>query len=233
MSVLLYTTYSFLQISYSSFFSSEIIVPLIAYVLKSDGDVSTKELRFVKEYLIKEYGERTALDYYELLQPYLNKNLSLTKSLKKISFEEATPTLVHLLNFLIKISIIDGYLKNSEYRALLIICKGLELPRIRLDSMLAMYNYITEDNFKQNQNNQKKRSQKSNQTLSSKRAYTILEIDESASTKDIKKSYRKLVVLYHPDKLIHLDKKFQKGAKEKYQKINDAYELLKKTRGFK
>ena len=62
---------------------------------------------------------------------------------------------------------------------------------------------------------------------------TILEIDEYCTNDDIKKAYRKLVVLYHPDKTMHLDKYLQKGAKEMYQKVNDAYDYLKNKKGFK
>lgn len=51
--------------------------------------------------------------------------------------------------------------------------------------------------------------------------YKVLEIDKSASESDIKKSYRKLARKYHPD-LNANDAK----AKEKFQEINEAHEVL-------
>jgi curved DNA-binding protein CbpA len=50
--------------------------------------------------------------------------------------------------------------------------------------------------------------------------YEILEINYNASEKDIKKAYHKLALLYHPDK--NPDPK----AKEKFQNIQTAYQIL-------
>jgi DnaJ-class molecular chaperone len=51
--------------------------------------------------------------------------------------------------------------------------------------------------------------------------YDVLEISREASFRDIKKSYRKLVFKYHPDR--HNDSEFYK---EKIQEVNAAYECL-------
>lgn len=48
--------------------------------------------------------------------------------------------------------------------------------------------------------------------------YEILGLKKGATASEIKKAYRKLSVQYHPDK--------PTGNKEKYQKINKAYEVL-------
>ena len=47
--------------------------------------------------------------------------------------------------------------------------------------------------------------------------YKILEIDKSASQDEIKKSYRKLALKYHPDK---------GGDQDKFKKLNEAYQTL-------
>jgi curved DNA-binding protein CbpA len=50
--------------------------------------------------------------------------------------------------------------------------------------------------------------------------YQILEIDQSASEIEIKKSYHRLVKLYHPDKNNSLE------SNEKFMRIQSAYEIL-------
>ncbi|MFN5673725.1 MAG: DnaJ domain-containing protein, partial [Bacteroidota bacterium] len=47
------------------------------------------------------------------------------------------------------------------------------------------------------------------------------------------RAYRKLAVLHHPDKVASEPEAVQKSAKEQFQKIQQAYEQIKKNRGFK
>jgi molecular chaperone DnaJ len=51
--------------------------------------------------------------------------------------------------------------------------------------------------------------------------YEILGIERMASTEEIKKSYRKLAVKYHPDK-----NPGDKTAEEKFKELSEAYEIL-------
>lgn len=50
--------------------------------------------------------------------------------------------------------------------------------------------------------------------------YEILQVNQNASYDEIRKSYRRLAKMYHPDKNNDID------SKEKFQKINLAYEML-------
>jgi DnaJ like chaperone protein len=61
-------------------------------------------------------------------------------------------------------------------------------------------------------------------------SYKILEIDPSSSNDDVKKAYRRMAMKYHPDKVSHLGEEFRKTADEKFKKVNEAYEKIKKER---
>ena len=63
--------------------------------------------------------------------------------------------------------------------------------------------------------------------------YRILGITEQATDEEVKKAYRKMAISFHPDKVAQMGEEYQKGAKEKFQRIQDAYEAIKKRRGFK
>ena len=63
--------------------------------------------------------------------------------------------------------------------------------------------------------------------------YTILGIDANATDDEVKKAYRKMAIKCHPDKVAQMGEEYVKGAKEKFQQIQDSYEAIKKRRGLK
>jgi DnaJ like chaperone protein len=56
-------------------------------------------------------------------------------------------------------------------------------------------------------------------------------MSSTVSDQEIKKAYRKMAKKYHPDKVAHLGAEHQKGAEEKFKKVQEAYILIKKRRG--
>ena len=56
--------------------------------------------------------------------------------------------------------------------------------------------------------------------------YKILGIDKKATADDIKKSYRKLSLKWHPDKWSNKSDKEKKEAEEKFKDIAEAYSIL-------
>jgi DnaJ like chaperone protein len=62
-------------------------------------------------------------------------------------------------------------------------------------------------------------------------AYDVLEITSSATNDEVKKAYREMAKKHHPDKVGHLGDDIKKAATEKFQKINAAYEEIKRQRG--
>ena len=60
--------------------------------------------------------------------------------------------------------------------------------------------------------------------------FAILEIVKSASNEEIKKSYRKMVRKYHPDKLRGVSKDIIKLAEDKFLRVQEAYEVIMKSR---
>ena len=62
-------------------------------------------------------------------------------------------------------------------------------------------------------------------------AYRILEISPSANDAEVKKAYRTMAKKYHPDKLQSKEPALIKGAQEKFQEVQKAYDEIQKQRG--
>lgn len=54
--------------------------------------------------------------------------------------------------------------------------------------------------------------------------YQVLGINKKSSSNEIKNSYKKLAVKYHPDR--HLDTKIKKECEEKFKQVSEAYQVL-------
>ncbi len=65
-------------------------------------------------------------------------------------------------------------------------------------------------------------------------AFSVLEMPETATHAQVKKAYRKLMSLHHPDKLVAkgLPNEMIKVATEKTQKIQAAYDTICKYRAW-
>lgn len=62
-----------------------------------------------------------------------------------------------------------------------------------------------------------------------KRYYEILELEPGASPEEVKRAYRDLAKVWHPDRFSH-DPPLQQKAQEKLKEINRAYEKLSSYR---
>jgi len=65
--------------------------------------------------------------------------------------------------------------------------------------------------------------------------YAVLEIDASTSDAEVKKAYRRQMSRHHPDKLVArgLPESMAQMAKEKTQRIQEAYEAIRAARGMR
>jgi DnaJ like chaperone protein len=189
-------------------FSVSLLI-LAAAVMKADGKVMKSELNYVKIFFERQFGTIEAQRNIGLLQEILKQDINLQEVCGQIKNYMDYSSRLQLIHFLFGISRADGKFHPREVEVIEQIGRYISITLQDFASIKAMFIKDTTS------------------------AYKILEVDSSASDEEIKKAYRKMAVKYHPDKVAHLGEDVQKAAKEKFQKLNEAYEQVKNERGLK
>ncbi len=189
-------------------FSVSLLV-LLAAVMKADGTVKRSELDFVKQYLVQSVGEDHAREAVRMLRDILKQHIPIVDVSRQIKMYLDYPGRLQLLHLLYGLSGADGQFHPKELEMIELIAVNMGISEADRKSIRSMF--VPDTNA----------------------AYKILEISPSATDEEVKKAYRKMAVKYHPDKVSYLGEEYQRSAKEKFQKIQEAYEQIRKERGMK
>jgi DnaJ like chaperone protein len=182
------------------------LLVLVAAVMKADGKTLRSELNYVKDFFVRNFGAQSANEAIKLLHDLLQQNIPVTDVCYQIRNNMDYSSRLQLMHFLFGIAKADGEIHENELKLIAHIGVSLGIKSADYESIKAMF-------FKD-----------------ANSAYKILEISPSASDEEVKKAYRKMAMKFHPDKVSYLGEDFQKAAKEKFQKVNEAYKEIKRER---
>ena len=199
--------YSQQQTSRGDFMVS--LVVLTAAVMKADGKVTQAELNYVKQFFVRQFGVDAATDGIRMLRDVLKQQIPVYDVSRQIGQMLNYSSRLQLIDYLFGISSADGSVHANEASVIEVISRNMGISDTDFNSIKSMF-------VKQDADS----------------AYKILGISPSATDDEVKKAYRKMAVENHPDKVAYLGEDVQRAAKEKFQKINEAYEAIKKQRGF-
>jgi DnaJ like chaperone protein len=189
-------------------FASALLV-LSAAVMKADNRLLKSELDFIREFYSRQFGSAAAAQHIGVLKELLQKDIPLREVCEQIRYYMEHPMRLQLMYYLFGIAKADGNVDKSEMHIIEQIAQYIGLNSKDYESLKAMHYQDTESAFK------------------------ILEIDSSATDDDVKKAYRKMAMKYHPDKVRGLGEQHEKSANEKFIKVQEAYEQIKKERNMK
>jgi DnaJ like chaperone protein len=183
------------------------LLVLIAAVLKADGKVLKSELDYVKKFLVQNFGVEGAQEALGMLKDLLKQEIPVEEVCQQISSHVDYSSRLQLLDFLNGLAYADGHLDPAEERLIDVIAANLGISINDRESLRSMFKSSRED------------------------LYKILEVESSVSDEAVKKAYRAMALKYHPDKVAYLGDDIKNAANEKFQKLNEAYEKIKKERG--
>jgi len=181
------------------------LLALASTVIKADGNVKKQELEFVRNFFIGQYGQAKASRIFIIFNEQIKNEIQNIEALSKVFLEKTRyETRLQIIHFLFGVANSDGNIASLELDKInqISIALGIKLPDI--ESIKAMF------------------------IKSSDNAYKILEIDSNATDEEVKTAYRNMAKKYHPDKIYSKDPAMIKGAKEKFQEVQKAYEIIQK-----
>ncbi len=185
------------------------LLVLTAAIMKADGTVKKSELEYVKKFYVANFGVEGAKHYIKLLGDILKKDFDVLQVGRQIGRFMDYSARLQLMHYLFGVALADGNIDNSEVDIIEQIAMAMGLGAADFQSIKAMFVKDTES------------------------AYKILGITASATDEEVKTAYREMAKKYHPDKVSHLGDDVKKAAEEKFMKVNEAYETIKKKRGMK
>lgn len=186
------------------------LIALSAAVMKADGKVLKVELEYVKSFFRQQFGPNFSSAHLQTLKQFLDaSHIPLQQICGDIQMRTREEVRIQLLHYLFGIAKSDGNVSDAELNVIHTIANMLGIQNVDFESIRNMFYRDADSDYK------------------------VLGVTVSATDEEIKKAYRQMAVKYHPDKVAQMGEEYQKGAKEKFQKVQDAYENLKKVRGFK
>ncbi len=185
------------------------LLSLASIVIKADGNISPQEMQFVQSYFVQAYGKERANATFRTFNEVVKKREVAAQPIcEYLRMRMRYESRLQIIHFLFNIAQADGHVSQPEVEKIREIAGFLAVGYRDYESIKAMF-------FKNPDS-----------------AYKILEIEKNATVPDIKAAYRTMAKKYHPDKLQHMDEAYRKGAQEKFQKVQEAYEQLQKEKGF-
>lgn len=184
------------------------LMALSAAVMRADGKVLKTELDFIKSFFSQQFGPQFSTQHLQVLKHFLEGgNIPLEQICGDIKLRTQVEVRMQLLHYLFGLAKADGHVADTELNVLRRIATLLDIPSSDFESIKSMFYRETNSD------------------------YHVLGLEPTATEEEIKKAYRQMAVRYHPDKVAHMGEEYQKGAKEKFQKVQEAYEAIKKQRG--
>ena len=183
---------------------------LSAAMMKADGSVKKVELAYVQNFFVAQFGEQKAKELSLLIRDVLKRDIPVKDVCIQIRVNMQYSLRLQLMHYLFGIANADRHLDPNEINLIKRIGIWMAINPKDMSRLGAMFS--EEDKA---------------------RAYKILDVNKDATDDELKKAYRKMAIKYHPDRVASMGEDVQKAAKEKFQKVQAAFEQIKKERGLK
>jgi DnaJ like chaperone protein len=208
-------------------FIKTLLIFTTAVVKADNGKMVRSELDFVRAYLLRILGTEKTQEALLVLREMLDQQFDIYAVAQQFGRNSSIHEKLMMLQFLFGLAATDGRVDPAEMETIRFISNAMGVSDRDFESLKAMFfgwqggfgggNYSSSAGYRP--------------VYNIENDYKVLEIEPSVSDDEVKKAYRKQAMKHHPDKVNHLGEEIRKAAEERFAKLNEAYERIKKVRG--
>ena len=209
-------------------FIKTLLVFTTAVVKSDNGKMLRSELDFVRAYLLRILGYEKTQEALLVLRDMLEKEFDIASVAQQFGRNASIHEKLMMLQFLFGLAATDGTVHPAEMETIRFVSREMGISDRDFESLKAMF-FGWQGNYSGGYSSSSKTNYRSSYNIEND--YKVLEIEPSATDDEVKKAYRKQAMKHHPDKVNHLGDEIRKAAEERFAKLNEAYERIKKTRG--
>jgi len=189
------------------------VFSMLAKLAKADGEITKGEIETINRFMVENLNldPQSRMVAMSIFNTALNSPSSFEDFAGQFAGQfHAQPQILEMMvDILLRVAVADGRMSANEER--------LILAAVRIFSFSdAAYATL-----------------KSRYVQTAEKYYAILGARPEDPDDEIKRRYRKLVMEYHPDRILSkgLPEEFTKFAQDKFREIQEAYDRIRKERG--
>lgn len=205
----------------------------MGHLAKADGRVSEAEIQAARTSMHRmRLGPEEVRRAIDLFSRGKDPNFPIDQQIRELNEVcQGQPALIrNFLEALMELALIENTMTAAERELLWRMAAGLGVGRVEMAQFEAVLR--AQRSFGQGGGQQGARR---SGTVSLDQAYKALGVTSSATDKEVKTAYRRLMSQHHPDKLVArgLPDSMMEVAEERTREIRKAYETIRDHRGMK
>ena len=187
------------------------LLVLASYLIKLGGKISSQEISFTNRFMNTHFDEQFSNKRAQILEHCLQKEYDLNVVCEQLRMYTKQTTRIQVVQFLFDLAMSDGAVSERENYFIFKIAgylniNDVDFKRIKAGFAPSVFVEIISH-------------------------YQTLGVTKETSLAEIRTTYRKLVLKYHPDRNNQLSETEKKKLSLKLQHVKEAYEKIKAERG--